>query len=134
MTLKYSLILVRSVIQSVESLICTVWYLYMVFECIVKSNLVGFSGFLCISTDSLLQAYPADFSNYGPMYQSYYAKQAQQAMATQQARSSPYQRNMYSPNSACYQGAPGPVYQTPGAPGPPTVYPRQYDYPMHTPR
>ena len=69
------------------------------------------------------QSYPADFSNYGPMYSSYYAKQAQ-AMASNNpsARTSPYQRNMYSP-SACYQNFQG---------GPPTtgvLYPRtNYDY------
>jgi hypothetical protein len=83
-----------------------------------------------------LQAYPADFSNYGPMYSSYYAKQAQQAMAAGQARGSPYQRNMYSPGAPCYQG-PGPGYQAPGAgaaPGVAGLYPRQYDYHMHAPR
>merc|ERR1719244_2242108 len=53
------------------------------------------------------QTYPADFSNYGPMYSSYYAKQA---MAAQQSAGgqvnhpartgSPYQRNgMYSPSN-----------------------------------
>ena len=86
------------------------------------------------------QAYPADFSNYGPMYSSYYAKQAQ-AMAGQ-ARASPYQRAMYSPTSSCYQ-APGPpgapggpaAYQgATGGPGPPALYPRQYEYPMQAPR
>ena len=84
----------------------------------------------------MFQTYPADFSNYGPMYSSYYAKQAQQAMvASGQARGSPYQRSMYSP-TPCYQGGAGVPYQgAAGGPGgPPTLYPRQYEYPMHTPR
>ena len=84
----------------------------------------------------MFQTYPADFSNYGPMYSSYYAKQAQQAMVAGQARGSPYQRSMYSP-SPCYQGGSVPSYQggAGGAGGPPALYPRgQYEYPMHTPR
>ena len=52
-------------------------------------------------------SYPADFSNYGPMYSSYYQAHKQAAAmagggAGTSARSSPYPRNMYSPAS-CYQ-------------------------------
>ena len=77
--------------------------------------------------------YPGDFSNYGPMYSSYYAKQAQVMDANSPiSRTSPYQRNMaahahYSVHqpSTCYQN-----YQAPGA-----VYPRSnYEYPTNTPR
>ena len=87
-----------------------------------------------LNTRFIFQTYPADFSNYGPMYSSYYAKQAQQAMVAGQARGSPYQRSMYSP-TPCYQGGAVPTYQGgAGGPGPPALYPRQYEYPMHTPR
>ena len=94
-----------------------------------SSNLLRPAGPL--QTPGVPQSYPADFSNYGPMYSSYYAKQAQ-AMAVSgsnnpSARTSPYQRNMYSP-SACYQNFQG---------GTPTgaLYPRSnYDYPAHAPR
>ena len=83
---------------------------------------------------TIFQTYPADFSNYGPMYSSYYAKQAQQAMvASGQTRGSPYQRSMYSP-TPCYQGGSVPYQGGAGGPGPPGLYPRQYEYPMHTPR
>lgn len=86
-----------------------------------------------LQSPSLPQTYPADFSNYGPMYSSYYAKQAQQAMVAGQARGSPYQRSMYSP-TPCYQGGAVPYQGAAGGPGPPALYPRQYEYPMHTPR
>ena len=79
------------------------------------------------------QSYAAEFSSYGPMYSSYYAKQAQVMAANSPiSRTSPYQRNMaahaqYSVHqpSTCYQN-----YQAPGA-----VYPRSnYEYPTNTPR
>ena len=71
------------------------------------------------------QTYPADFSNYGPMYNSYYSKQAMVGMAN--SRSSPYQRNMYSPTNPgqCYNNFQG------GA----SLYHRpNYDYSAHNPR
>ena len=81
------------------------------------------------------QSYAAEFSSYGPMYSSYYAKQAQVMGANNTgSRSSPYHRNMYTAAHAghtspaataasCYQNS----FQ--GAAG--ALYPR-YDY--NTPR
>ena len=76
-------------------------------------------------TAPLSQTYPADFSSYGPVYNNYYGKQA--AAVQGGNRTSPYQRNMYSPVS------PGQCYNNfnSGAGG---LYRHNYDYTAHNPR
>ena len=86
-------------------------------------------------------SYPGEFSNYGPMYTSYYAKTAQ-AMAAQAncptARTSPYQRGGGSLQGAmahypAHPGAPPSCYQNFAGAG--STYPRaNYDYAANTPR
>jgi len=89
------------------------------------------AGSVPVGAGALQQSmYPADFSNYGPMYSSYYAKQAQVMAANNpSSRTSPYQRNM-----SHYPGTQSPCYQNFQS-GAGTIYPRSnYDYSANTPR
>ena len=86
-------------------------------------------------------SYPSEFSNYGPMYSSYYAKTAQ-AMAQANcpsARTSPYQRAGAVTGAGAmthypaHPGAPPSCYQN--FPGAGSAYTRaNYDYAANTPR
>ena len=88
-------------------------------------------------------SYASEFSNYGPMYSSYYAKTAQ-AMAQANcpsSRTSPYQRGVSGAGGgagamahySAHPAAPPSCYQN--FPGASSAYTRpNYDYAANTPR